>query len=275
MSSLNVAGEYRLAAGSALTVTVEDDDRNLDSSSAEIIEVSVHTQQSDDSLAALGAAQNPYCAQAQDECYQGSAHLSPCTNDGDCPGGACILRGCFDPVRRQEEEPVLTFQLTETGLNTARFSGVIPTRDTPMINRAGDKLVHVGVGDTMSVTYNDAPSLSSQAGEARTRVIKISKAGRPARLSCPPQVLIGGSMTVMLTDPDLVGSATAQVKVRVLGGNGRLRSDEETLVLRPAADNHARGQLLASLQVTTRTDHDISPLFAGPRDHVHLYACLI
>jgi len=251
MASLEVAGEYRLAAGSSLTVTVQDVDQNRDSITAEIIQVSVRTAQSENSLAAYGAAQNPYCAEARDECYQGSAHLTPCNTDGDCPGGSCVPRGCFDAVRRQEEEPVLTFQLTETGLNTARFSGVIPTRDTPTINRAGDKIVHVGVGDTMSVTYTDAPSLSSQAGESRTRVVKILKAGRPARLSCPSQILIGGSMTVMLTDPDLVGAATAQVHARVLAGNGRLRGDEETLMLRPADPNDAKGKLFAVLQVKT------------------------
>ncbi len=249
MASLDVAGEYRLAAGSSLTVTVQDVDQNRDSITAETIQVSVRTAQSESSLAAYGAAQNPYCAEAQDECYQGSAHLGPCTTDGDCPGGSCVARGCFDEVRRQEEEPVLSFQLTETGLNTARFSGVIPTRDTPGINRDGDKVVHVGVGDTMSVTYTDAPSLSNEAGEARTRVVKILKAGRPARLSCPSQILIGGRMTVMLTDPDLVGAATAQVQARVLAGNGRLREDEETLMLRPAAPNDAKGKLFAVLQV--------------------------
>jgi hypothetical protein len=250
MAGLNVAGDFRLAAGSALTVTVEDDDRNGDSNAAETIHVSVRTQQSIDSLAALGAAQNPYCAEAQDECYLGSAHLSPCTDDGDCPGGTCIDRGCFDQVRRLEEDPELTFQLTETGLNTARFSGVIPTRDTPTINRAGDNVVHVGVGDTMSVTYNDSPSLDSADGVTRTRVVKILKAGRPARLSCPSKILVGGSMQVMLTDPDLVGAATAQVQVRVLTETGRLRGDEETLVLRPAVENDAHGKLFASLQVT-------------------------
>jgi len=145
MPYLNAAGDYRLSAGSALTVTVFDSDQNRDSIASESVHVSVHVEQSDDSLAAYGSAQNPYCAGVDKNCYLGSNHLSACTNDGDCPGGVCVTRSCFDQVRRKEEQAVLDIVLTETGLNTAFFSGVIYTRDNPEINKAGAHVVHVGV----------------------------------------------------------------------------------------------------------------------------------
>jgi len=101
----------------------------------------------------------------------------------------------------------------------------------------------------MSVIYKDSPSLASLAGENRTRIVKILKAGRPARLSCPSKLLAGGQMKIMLTDPDLVGATTASVQVRVLANNGRLRSEEETILLTASVSNDAQGQLWGILQV--------------------------
>ena len=239
--------DFRLAAGSTLTVTVQDLDRDRDSIVAETVQVTVRNQQSASSLAAYGAAQNPYCATAHDECYLGSNHQTPCNNDGDCPGGSCVQRGCFDAVRRKEEEPLISVILTETGLNTALFSGIIYTRDSPDINTAGDNVVHVGVGDIMSVTYADSPSEGSSAGANRTRLVKILSAGKPAILSCPSEILAGGKMQIMLSDLDLIGAATASVNVRVVGHNGRLRSDEETVAL--TADVPDEGILSGFLQV--------------------------
>lgn len=249
MSSLDIAGDYRLAAGSALTVTVKDRDQNRDTIAAESVLVRVRVEQSADSLAANGAAQNPYCAIARDECYRGSSNLAACNNDGDCPGGSCIKRGCFQPVRRKEEQPILNIMLTETGANTGSFSGIIYTRDSPQINNANNMVVHVGVGDTMSITYADSPSLTSLTGENRSRYVKILKAGRPARLSCPSKLLAGGKMEIMLTDPDLVGATTASIQVRVIASNGRLSSEQETLQMRARFSNNAKGKLWGVLQV--------------------------
>jgi len=249
MSSLDIAGDYRLAAGSALTVTVKDRDQNRDTIAAESVLVRVRVEQSADSLAANGAAQNPYCAIARDECYRGSSNLAACNNDGDCPDGSCIKRGCFQPVRRKEEQPILNIMLTETGANTGSFSGIIYTRDSPQINRANNMVVHVGVGDTMSITYADSPSLTSLTGENRSRYVKILKAGRPARLSCPSKLLAGGKMEIMLTDPDLVGATTASIQVRVIASNGRLSSEQETLQMRARLSNNAKGKLWGVLQV--------------------------
>ena len=250
MTSLDAAGEYRLAAGSALTVTVKDLDQNKDSISTESMHVTVRVQQSDDSLAAYGNAQNPYCSTAYDQCYLGSAHGATCTNDGDCAGGgSCVKRGCSEQVRRREEQASVTVELFETGANTALFSGIIHTRDTPHMNAADDKVVNVGVGDTMSVTYSDSPSLTSLSGTNRTRLVKILKAGRPARLSCPSTVLAGGRMKILLTDPDLTGSATALVQIRVMASNGRLRSDEETLQMTGVEPDNSKGKLWGVLQV--------------------------
>jgi hypothetical protein len=242
--------EFRLAAGSALTVTVQDLDRNLDSIVAETVYVTVRNEQSTLSLAAYGAAQNPYCATARDECYLGPNDKVACSNDGDCPGGSCVKRGCFHAVRRREEEPLVAVILTETGLNTALFSGIIYTRDSPEINTAGDNVVHVGVGDIMSVTYSDSPSLGSSAGANRTRLVRILKTGKPAILTCPSEILAGGKMKIMLSDLDLIGAATASVKVRVIAGDGRLRNDEEAIVLTAAVSDE--GTLSGFLQVSPR-----------------------
>ena len=56
-------------------------------------------------------------------------------------------------------------------------------------------------------------------------------------------------MKIMLTDPDLVGATTASVQVRVLANNGRLRSEEETILLTASVPNDAQGQLWGILQV--------------------------
>lgn len=56
-------------------------------------------------------------------------------------------------------------------------------------------------------------------------------------------------MKIMLTDPDLVGATTASVQVRVLANNGRLRSEEETILLTASVSNDAPGQLWGILQV--------------------------
>ncbi len=254
--------EFRLAAGSALTVTVQDLDRNLDSIVAETVHVTVRNEQSTSSLAAYGAAQNPYCATARDECYLGPNDKVACSNDGDCPGGSCVKRGCFHAARRREEEPFVAVLLTETGLNTALFSGIIYTRDSPEINTAGDNVVHVGVGDIMSVTYADSPSLGSSAGANRTRLVKILKAGKPAILTCPSEILAGGKMKIMLSDLDLIGAATASVKVRVITGDGRLRSDEEAIVLTAAVSDE--GTLSGFLQVSPRIRSGMLLVLAVP-----------
>ena len=275
--TLDEPGEFTLAAGSALTVTVQDLDQNRDSIAAETVLVSVSVTESDKSVPALGSASNPYCHEAQHECFQGSSHGSPCATNGDCGGGGtCEARGCFERVRRSQQQPHTAVVLIETGLNTGRFSGIIYTQDSPVISDARAGVVNVGAGDILSVTYQDLPSADSASGEARTRAVKILKAGRPARLFAPSTLLLGARLTVTLTDPDLIGKASASVTVGVMSSDGRLKAERETVVLHPSASNHEQPSFRGSLQTH---EEDLSPLEqachdAPPYTSGHLHDCV-
>ena len=246
--TLDEPGEFALAAGSALTVTVQDLDQNRDSIAAETVQVSVAVTDSDKSVPAFGSASNPYCHEAQ----------------------------CFERVRRSQQQPHTGVVLTETGLNTGRFSGIIYTQDSPVISDAQTGVVNVGAGDILSVTYQDLPSADSASGEARTRAVKILKAGRPARLFAPSSLLLGARLTVTLADPDLIGKASASVTVGVMSSDGRLKAERETVVLHPSVSNHEQPSFRGSLQTHAE---DLGPLDqachdAPPYTSGHLHDCV-
>jgi len=69
-------------------------------------------------------------------------------------------------------------------------------------------------------------------------------------------------MKIMLSDLDLIGAATASVKVRVITGDGRLRSDEEAIVLTAAVSDE--GTLSGFLQVSPRIRSGMLLVLAVP-----------